>query len=236
MAGILKNVQGLKHSNVSTSMEIPLPLSEESERALESHKMSAAKLQNEIRTLKLKGMEDGLPPVLAKDLPGIVVDNPEAKVTGRWSKSSGVTNHVGSEYLYSGVPGNKVIYPVAFPDGGKYEVRITVAQHANRAPKALVKVFQNDGSESFRIDQRKAPGTFNKDRSDGYFQSLGIFEFPPGQWDAVEISVKSGGGVVVADAVQFLPVTDGTKVTTPQVSKPDKKLSPAGFSGLGLIN
>ena len=225
MAGILNNVQGLKHSNVSTSMEIPLPITQEAKRASEIYNLSVGKLQKEIKALKLK--ENDLPPLQAKNLSGIVVDNPEAKVTGRWSKSSGVTNHVGSEYLFSGTQGSKVVYPVDFPAEGRYEVRITVAQHANRAPKALVTVFHKNGNESFRIDQRKAPGSFNKDRSDRYFQSLGFFEFPSGQWDAVEIAVKDGGGAVVADAVQFLPVANDTKLTTPRVSQAVKKLSPA---------
>ena len=229
MAGILKNVQVLKHSNVSTTMEIPLPVAEAEKRKSELRSVAIAKLENELKTLKT---QDGLPPLQAKGLPGIVVDNPDARVTGRWSKSSGVTNHVGSGYLYSGVPGNKVIYPVNLPDGGRYEVRMTVAQHANRAPKALVTVRHKKGRKSFRIDQRKAPGAFNKDRSDGYFQSLGSFEFPPGQWDAVEIAVKDGGGVVVADAVQFLPAGDGTKPPTPQKSRPEKNLSPAGRQAL----
>jgi len=227
MAGILKNVQGLKHANVSTTMEIPLPITEERQRALKIHDSAVAKLQGEIKTLKRNEKKDSLPPVLAKDLPGIVVDNPEAKVTGRWSQSNGVTNHVGTEYLFSGTQGNKVSYPVSFPAEGRYEVRITIAQHANRAPKALVTVLYKDGSQSFRIDQRKAPGTFNKERSDGYFQSLGIFDFPSGPWDAVEISVKGGGGFVVADAVQFLPVGKDNKVTRPQGSQPVKELSPA---------
>ncbi len=224
MAGILKNIQGLKHSNVSTTMEIPLPFTEEIKRELEILNLSVAKLQNEIKTLKKK---DGLPPLQAKDLPGIVVDNPDAKFIGRWAKSSGVPNHVGTEYLYSNNSGSKVIYPVKFPKGGKYEVRISGAQHSNRAPKALVTVLHNDGNQSFRIDQRKAPGTFNKDRSNGYFQSLGFFEFPSGQWDAVEISTKGGGGFVVADAVQFLPVDNDGKVTTPQISQPVKTSSAA---------
>jgi hypothetical protein len=226
MAGILKNVQGLKHKSVSTTMEIPLPITEKVKRELEIHDASVAQLKSEINVLKPKVAGNGLPPVQAKDLPGIVVDNPEAKVTGRWSKSSGVPNHVGTEYLFSSTQGSKVIYPVAFPAEARYEVRITIAQHANRAPKALVTVLHNDGNQSFRIDQRKAPGAFNKDRSDGYFQSLGFFEFPSGQWDAVEISVK-GGGAVVADAVQFLPVDNDGKVTTPQISQPVKKLSAA---------
>ena len=227
MAGILKNVQGLKHSNVSNFMEVPLPISEEAKRELAIYNSSVARLQSEINTLKPKGKGNSLPPVQAKDLPGIVVDNPDAKVIGKWSQSSGVTNHVGSEYLYSGTAGSKVIYPVTLPGKGKYEVRITIAQHRNRSPKALVTVLHKDGKESFRIDQRRSPGSFNKDRSDGYFQSLGSYEFPSGPWDAVEISVTGGGGVVVADAVQFLPVDNDGKVTTPQTSQPNKKLSPA---------
>ena len=146
-----------------------------------------------------------LPPLQAKDLPGIVVDNPDAKVTGRWSQSSGVTNHVGTEYLFTRTASSKVVYPATFPRRGKYEVRMTIAPHSNRAPKALVTVRHKDGEAAFRIDQRLNPGSFNKRGSDGYFQSLGVFEFPSGPWDAVEISASGGGGMVVADAVQFLP-------------------------------
>ena len=227
MAGILKNVQWLKHGNVSNFMEKPLPISEETKRGLEIHDASVARLKSEINTLKPKVTGKGLPPVQAKDLPGIVVDNTDAKATGRWAKSSGVPNHVGSEYLYSNTSGSKVVYPVKFSQGGKYAVRISGAQHPNRAPKALVTVLHNGGSKSFRLDQRKSPGAFNKAGSDGYFQSLGFYEFPSGQWDAVEISTKGGGGLVVADAVQFLPVDNDGKVTIPQLSQQGKELSPA---------
>ncbi len=224
MAGIFKNIQGLKHANVSTNMEIPLPILEESKRELEIHSSAVTKLQSEISELKPKIAGNDRLPVQAKDLPGIVVDNPDAKAIGKWGKSDGIKNGVGSEYLLSKTSGSKVIYPVAFPDEGRYEVRITIAQHANRAPKAHVTVLHKDGNQSFRIDQRKAPGAFNKDRSDGYFQSLGFFEFPSGQWDAVEISVKGGGGFVIADAVQFLPVDNDGKVTIPKSSQQGKQL------------
>ena len=91
-----------------------------------------------------------------------------------------------------------------FPEEGKYEVRITIAQHANRSSKTLVTVRHKGGEEAFRINQRISAGSFNKGGSDGYFQSLGFFEFPSGPWDAVEFSTKGGDGLVVADAVQFL--------------------------------
>jgi len=207
-------------------MEIPLPLTAAEKRELEVYNSAVAKLESEINTLKAQDKENGLPPVQVKDLPGLVVDNPKAKVTGRWSKSNGVSNHVGTEYLFSGTQGSKAIYPVVFPEAGRYLVRITMAQHANRAPKALVTVVHRDGRESLRIDQRKAPGTFNKENSDDYFQSLGTFEFLSGPSDAVEISVKDGGGVVVADAVQFLPVGSDNQVATDPTSQPGKELSP----------
>jgi hypothetical protein len=227
MAGILKNVQGLKHSNVSTTMEIPLPFTDEVQRELEISNLLVSKLQSEINALKPKVTGNGLPPVQAKDLPGIIVDNPDAKISGRWSKSSGVTNHVGTEYLYSGTKGSKALYPVTFPEDGRYLVRISIAQHSNRAPKALVTVVHDGGSQSFRVDQRKAPGTFNKESSDGYFQALGVFDFSAGQYDAIEISVKDGGGAVVADAVQFLLVDSDDEVVASLASKVEKELSPA---------
>jgi hypothetical protein len=137
------------------------------------------------------------------DFDGVVIDNPDAKVSGTWSKSDGVKNHVGSEYLYTSNPESKVIYPVKFAKGATYEVRISFAHHPSRSTKTLVTVRHNDGEKTFRINQKKEPAL------DGYFQSLGFFEFPAGQWDAVEISAKGSNGMVVADAVQFL--SEGTK-------------------------
>ena len=129
--------------------------------------------------------------------------NPDAKVIGQWAKSNSVKNHVGGEYLYASGPNSKVVYPVKLTKGGKYEVRISFAHHPNRSTKTLVTVRHNDGENAFRINQKKEPAV------DGYFQSLGFFEFQAGQWDAVEISAMGGDGAVIADAVQFLP--EGTK-------------------------
>ncbi|MCS5642200.1 MAG: DUF1588 domain-containing protein [Dehalococcoidia bacterium] len=170
------------------------------------------------KLVAIKSKATALPSVQAKDLPGIVVDNSDAKVSGKWSESSGVTNHVGSEYLFTRTRSSKVVYPVKFPREGKYEVRITIAQHSNRSSKTLVTVRHSDGEQAFRIDQRRPPGTFNERGSDGYFQSLGFFEFRAGQWDAVEISGSGSDGMVVADAVQFL--AEGTSVIAEKETKP----------------
>ena len=158
----------------------------------------------------------------AGDFAGIIVDNPDAKVSGTWKKSEGVKNHVGSEYLYTNNPGSKVTYPVKFAEGGRYEVRISFAHHPNRSTKTLVTVRHNDGEKTFRINQKKEPST------DGYFQSLGFFEFQAGKWDAVEISAMGGDGAVVADAVQFLP--EGAPVVAQKKPEPKKQPVEADLS------
>ena len=153
---------------------------------------------------------------------GIIVDNPDAKASGPWVKSDGVKNHLGSEYLYTNNPDSKVVYPVKFAQGGKYEVRISYTHHPNRSTKTLVTVRHNDGEKTFRINQRNEPSV------DGYFQSLGFFEFQSGQWDAVEISAMDSDGAVVADAVQFLP--EGAPVVAQKQPKPEKKLDQSGLA------
>ena len=122
---------------------------------------------------------------------------------------------MGSEYLYNSGPDSKVVYPVKFTKGGKYEVRISFAHHPNRSSKTLVTVRHNDGENTFRINQKKKPAV------DGYFQSLGFFEFQSGQWDAVEISTMGNNGAVIADAVQFL--LEGSPVVAKKEAEPKKK-------------
>jgi hypothetical protein len=158
----------------------------------------------------------------AGDFAGIIVDNPDARVSGPWKKSDGVKNHVGSEYLYTSNPDGKVIYPVKFTEGGKYEVRISFAHHPNRSTKTLVTVRHNDGEKTFRINQQKEPAV------DGCFQSLGFFEFQAGQWDAVEISAMGGDGAAVADAVQFLP--EGVPVVAQKKPEPKEQAVKADLS------
>ena len=192
-------------------------MSAEQKKLTKEQTIKIAALKKEINQLKKKTGEkpSALPSLQAEALPGIVVDNPDAKVTGSWNKSSSVKNHVGSEYLYTSDPSSKVIYPVKFIKGGKYEVRISFAHHPNRSSKTLVTVRHNDGEKTFRINQKKEPA------ADGYFQSLGFFEFQSGQWDAVEISAMGGDGAVIADAVQFLP--EGAPTVAQKKPKPEQK-------------
>jgi len=155
-------------------------------------------------TGKLIPKTDGKPRgeiVELKSLPGIVVDDTQAKLTGKWGETGGLTPFVGEGYRYAS-PGEKAEarFPVKVPKAGKYELRMAWAPHENRATKALV-ILEREGQAplKLRVNQREAT-TDPKG-----FHSLGMFDFPAG---TVEIILSNDGvnGNIHADAVQLLEV------------------------------
>jgi hypothetical protein len=201
MAGIFKGTKVVVHSNVSKWNERPLPMDAAQEAKAKATATQVSALRKEINALRKKtgGKPVNLPSVRSANLPGLLVDNAKAKITGTWNKSTSVQNFVDTEYLYASGANKKVVFPVQIAKGGRYEVRVSFAHHPNRATNTRITVRHNDGEKLFRVNQRQAPNV------DGYFHSLGVFEFQDGQWDVVEISTKGANGAVIADAIQLLP-------------------------------
>ena len=201
MAGIFKGTKVVVHSNVSKWNERPLPMDAAQEAKAKATATQVVALRKEINALRKKtgGKPVNLPSVRSANLPGLVVDNAKAKITGTWNKSTSVQNFVDTEYLYASGANKKVVFPVQIAKGGRYEVRVSFAHHPNRATNTRITVRHNDGEKLFRVNQRQAPNV------DGYFHSLGVFEFQDGQWDVAEISTKGANGAVIADAIQLLP-------------------------------
>ncbi len=226
MAGILKNVQGLKHSSVSTTMEIPLPFTEEIKRALEMNNVSVAKLQSEIKTLKAK-LELLSPKtfpkiVAASSLPGIVVDDDDVLVVGKWTHSVHSKHYIGKRYIHDANKGKgdkTLSFIPKLPGDGEYEVRFAYSHGGGRASNVPVTVFSAAGKNTIIVDMRKTPLLEKR------FISLGTFRFEATEQSRVQISNEGTDGVLTADAVQFLPVDNDTTVTTRSASQVAKDLA-----------
>ena len=223
MAGILKNVQGLKHANVSRFMEVPLPISESARRELELHTSSVAKLQGEINALKAK-LEPLLPTILptivaASSFPGIVIDDDDVMVVGNWTHSVHSKHYIGKRYIHDGNKGKgdkTLSFVPKLPIDGEYEVRFAFSHGGGRASNVPVTVFSAAGEKTIMVDIRKAPPI------EGRFVSLGTYQFDANAQSYVLISNEGTDGVLTADAVQFLPVTKDNKVASSLASTPDK--------------
>jgi hypothetical protein len=228
MAGILKNVQGLKHSNVSGFMEVPLPISEKAKRESELRNSSVTRLQREINTLKAT-LEPQSPTtfpivVAASSFPGIVVDDDDVKTVGAWTHSVHSKHYIGKRYIHDANKGKgdkTLSFIPKLPGDGEYEVRFAYSHGGGRASNVPVTVCSAAGEQTIIVDMSKAPPLA------GRFLSLGTYRFEADEQSLVLISNEGTNGVLTADAVQFIPVGDDSKVTTSPASQAEKEL-PAG--------
>jgi hypothetical protein len=133
-------------------------------------------------------------------LPGVVVDNRDAQLSGQWQRSVSTTPFVDLDYAHSvedADPATARFVP-DLPAAGKYEVRFAYTAHPNRASSVAVTVNSAEGPVVKHLDERREP-------AEPPFVSLGTFSLPAGKDGWVEVSTEGADGFVVADAVQWLP-------------------------------
>ncbi len=142
------------------------------------------------------------------DLPGIVVDEIDAKLVGSWKYSTHTPPYVGLGYLHDQKAGkgkSSVTYTPNLPQAGMYEVRLSHCYNIRRSTNTPVTIHHADGETTVRINQQEIP------KHKRLFRSLGKFRFLAGQAGWVRISTEgTDGKYVIADAVQFLPAADKT--------------------------
>lgn len=135
----------------------------------------------------------------SRKLPGVVVDDSQAKLTGQWEASSTKRPFVDSGYRHDGNTGKgekSARFEATLPRG-RHEVRLFYSALGNRASNVPVTVHHAAGSATLKVNQRQEPPL------EGLAVSLGMFEFD-GR-GAVEVSNAGTDGHVIIDAVQWLP-------------------------------
>lgn len=139
-------------------------------------------------------------------LPGIVVDESAAELVGEWAYSTHTPPYVGIGYLHDQKAGKgqkSATFTPDLPAAGLYEVRLAHCHNVRRSRMAPITIRHADGETTVRIDQQATP------EHGKLFRTLGRFRFKAGK--AGWVQVTNGGTepdkVVIADAVQFLPVT-----------------------------
>jgi len=144
------------------------------------------------------GGDRGGKSVSAKSLPGVVVDDTEAKLTGDWRPSSATGSFVGGSYQAVKADGASARFEARLPKTGTYEVRLAYSGQGNRATNVPVEVHHAGGVKKVTVNQQK-PGDI-----DGLFVSLGTFDFAADKPAAVVVNTAGADGYVIADAVQWL--------------------------------
>ena len=137
-----------------------------------------------------------------KSLPGVVVDNSDAKLAGDWVKSSSIGGYIGFDYLHDGneAKGMKSAeFKVKIPKAGHYEVRMAYTGNPNRATNVPVTISTASGAKKVLVSQRENP------KSSG-FQSIATIDAEAGESISITITNDNTDGYVIVDAVQVSPV------------------------------
>jgi hypothetical protein len=136
-----------------------------------------------------------------RNLPGVVVDDAEARLTGQWTESTALSPFVGVGYRHDGhaADGKSTArFETRLPLAGRYEVRLGYSAQDNRASRVAVTVHHLSGERTVIVSQKLKPPI------DNLFVSLGVFDFGADKPAAVVVSNQGADGHVIIDAVQWL--------------------------------
>jgi hypothetical protein len=137
-----------------------------------------------------------------KDYDGVIVDDFEASLTGKWGRGWKTMPFLIGGYRSANKSVEEtatITFSPVLPQKGTYEVYIIYAPDKNRARNAAVTVYASDGVKELKVDLTQKPA------DNSYWYSLGRFQFEKGTKGKVVISNKGADGVIVADAVRFVP-------------------------------
>lgn len=143
---------------------------------MKKHEAAVAALQSQINAAKgaiakVKSKDADKPPkggkavvIAVADLPGVVVDDEQAKKVGEWKHSTTVATYIGQGYVYDlneGKGEKTITFQPDLPHAGKYEVRLAYTPGTNRATNVPVTVFMPTArrkSASTRRSRRTSTG------------------------------------------------------------------------------
>ncbi|MEW4490492.1 DUF1549 domain-containing protein [Thalassoglobus sp. JC818] len=192
MAGIFRSTQSAIDGNVSKWVTTALPQSPEVENTRRRIEKEIAHVQKRIQKLSTT-LEH-----LEAELPRIVVDDPQAMLSGRWKTSESVGGYVGEGYQFSDDPTARARFVIP-TDEARYEVQISYTSHANRTPHGKIVVASAGETETFEVDQRQPP------QLEGAYQPVGEVQSS----GEVHLTIESSGkGMTIVDSVRLIKKPD----------------------------
>lgn len=211
MAGIFRSTQTLRNytDNVAHWIDTPLPLPKDQETVVQAKEQQIAALNVELKavTAQVKALQpnaDDLPPnspITPDKLPGIVMDDTQAKLVGPWVQSTNFPNYIGSGYIHDGKTAKgecTATFIPTIPKAGRYEVRVAFTSSPSRDSKVPIHILHADGEEDLTIDQSTTPPI------DARFVSLGTYRFEKDGAGFILVSNEGTSGHVTLDAVWLL--------------------------------
>lgn len=148
-----------------------------------------------------------------KSLPGVVLDDASAKLTGNWTRSTSFTPHIGRGYVYSGERGSTskgdgkatATFRFQAPKSGRYQLLMAYSAHETRAKNVPVSVSSGSQRKDFVVDQTVSLPEGK------HFRPIDTVELVADTETIIQITNSKTVGFVILDALQLLPIKQESK-------------------------
>ena len=131
-------------------------------------------------------------------LPGVTVDDADAKLSGTWTESTASPAFVGPGYRHDAKGEHGAAsarFEAKLPKAGRYEVFLALVPNLNRATNAEVRIDHEAGPTTRTVNLAKGPAD--------NLVSLGTYDFDGRTPAAVIVTNAGANGFVVIDAVNW---------------------------------
>lgn len=140
-------------------------------------------------------------------LPGVVLDDSTAKLTGNWTASTNFKPHIGKGYMFNGQMNSKLkgdgkstaTFQFKVPKSGNYRLSMAYSAHSSRATNVPVTVTSGSRKQQVTVDQTQ-PLPFGQ-----RFQFVGNVQLENGVETSITVSNNQTVGFVIIDALQLIP-------------------------------
>lgn len=144
--------------------------------------------------------------ISAKKLPGIILDDEQATLTGDWSRSTNFKPHIGNGYVFSGEKSSdrkgdgksSAMFRFKVSEPGRYQLLMAYSAHETRAKSVPIIVLNGASQQVFTVDQtRPLP-------KDHHFRFVGEIQLDHMGETTISVSNEGTVGFVIVDALQLL--------------------------------
>ena len=143
-----------------------------------------------------------------KSLPGLILDDAQAELSGDWERSTNFKPHVGVGYLHDEQRADgksRAVFRFKGPADGVFALHMAYSAHETRTTRLPVTIIGADTVQRFTVDQTQ-PMPIGE-----AFRPIGSLSLRQGVEYTLTVTNQDTKGFVIVDAFQLLPVDASAK-------------------------
>ena len=144
----------------------------------------------------------------SKSLPGLILDDAQAELSGDWERSMNFKPHIGTGYLHDEQRSDgksRAVFRFKGPADGEFALRMAYSAHETRTTRLPVTIVGGGTEQSFTVDQTQPLPAGEA------FREVGRIRLRQGMDYTLTVANEDTKGFVILDAFQLLPVVAPAK-------------------------